>query len=288
MATIRFTYDDQPNGCWLWVGTVNSQKPGRDYGRKTVNGKRWLAHNLVYTLLVGPIPDGTELDHLCRTPRCVRPEHLDPVPHRTNVLRGESPAAAHARKGQCPAGHPYDIADAAGRRGCSKCRRDIARAWYAANRGTGTGTGGHQRAKTHCPNGHPYDEENTYRPPKRPTARQCRICTGRKPASASISRRKSHCINGHELAGDNVRMEGERRRCVQCEHDRVKRRRVKRQALAGTPGHVGGAAVNAAKTHCKRGHPLSGENLYVQKSGARVCKECKRMKIREWNQRNIG
>lgn len=280
MVTVRLTYDTQVNGCWLWTGALVTKKPGRDYGCKMVNRKRWMAHNLVYTLMVGPIPEGMELDHLCRTPRCVRPEHLEPVPHKTNVLRGESPAAGHARKTCCPLGHPYDGTHRNGRRYCTRCRKKGMRTWQKAHT-SGLGTGGRQRTKTHCPQGHPYDAENTYHPPKRPNTRQCRTCTGRRPTSETSRRLKGRCINGHDLTPDNIRMEGTRRRCRHCEADRVDRRRKQRHAINGEPTHP-----NAAKTHCKRGHPLSGENLYVQKSGARTCKECKRMKVREWYHRN--
>lgn len=91
------------------------------------------AHRLVYELLVGPIPDGLQLDHLCRNRGCVRPDHLEPVTRRTNILRGTGPSAIHARKTQCPHGHPYDRTVT--RRGtterrCSTCENARGRARY--------------------------------------------------------------------------------------------------------------------------------------------------------------
>jgi hypothetical protein len=65
------------------------------------------AHRVAYELLVGPIPDGMHLDHLCRTPACVNPAHLEPVTPRVNSLRGVSFSAVNATKETCPAGHPY-------------------------------------------------------------------------------------------------------------------------------------------------------------------------------------
>lgn len=90
----------QDDGCWRWVGT-RSGKPGRTYGKATRDGKGIPAHRLGYELFVGPIPEGLELDHLCRFTMCVNPAHLEPVTRRENVRR------AFAARGQCPKGHPY-------------------------------------------------------------------------------------------------------------------------------------------------------------------------------------
>lgn len=110
------------NGCWLWLGN----KAERNYGRMYIHGKAIKAHNFSYELLVGPIPIDKELDHLCRVHECVRPEHLEPVTHRVNVLRGYSPAAIHSGKTHCPQGHPYDRDNTyiwKGRRRCRICVR---------------------------------------------------------------------------------------------------------------------------------------------------------------------
>jgi hypothetical protein len=64
-------------------------------------------HRVSYEAFKGPIPDGLTIDHLCRNRACVNPEHLEPVTMRVNCLRGESPAAVHARKTHCPKGHEY-------------------------------------------------------------------------------------------------------------------------------------------------------------------------------------
>lgn len=62
------------DGCWNWEGNLN--KAG--YGRFSFMNERWLAHRVSYELFVGPIPNEA-LDHLCRNPRCVNPDHLEPV-----------------------------------------------------------------------------------------------------------------------------------------------------------------------------------------------------------------
>lgn len=75
--------DKKRSGCWVWTGHV----AGGDYGQIKVNGVSVMVHRYAYELLVGPIPDGLQIDHLCRNRRCVNPKHLEPVVARTNVLR---------------------------------------------------------------------------------------------------------------------------------------------------------------------------------------------------------
>jgi hypothetical protein len=87
---------DAPNGCWQWKGGVTS----RGYGEIKVP-KRTPVHRYAYELLVGPIPDGLHLDHLCRNTACVNPDHLEPVTCRENVLRG----LRGLRETQCRHGH---------------------------------------------------------------------------------------------------------------------------------------------------------------------------------------
>ena len=115
----------EPNtGCWLW--TASTRRGG--YGGFWSGGKTVRAHRYAYERWVGPIPDGLELDHLCRNPTCVNPDHLEPVTHRENTLRGETIAAANAAKTHCPQGHPYDERNTYvypnGRRNCRTCDRD--------------------------------------------------------------------------------------------------------------------------------------------------------------------
>lgn len=111
------------DGCWPWLG-MNC----RGYGKASVGGQRqgW-AHRIAYTALVGPIPEGLVIDHLCRNPACVNPAHLQPVTSRENTLRGESPAAQRARLTVCLRGHDLSDAFVTAKRHsrvCRQCSRD--------------------------------------------------------------------------------------------------------------------------------------------------------------------
>jgi hypothetical protein len=88
-------------GCWLWLGS----KTRDGYGQFSFMGRRTGAHRFAYEWSVGPIPVGCEIDHLCRTRDCVRPDHMEPVTHRVNSLRGNTTSARNAAKTHCPRGH---------------------------------------------------------------------------------------------------------------------------------------------------------------------------------------
>lgn len=76
----------EETGCWEWQRSKNP----KGYGNLTIDGERWPAHRWYYTQHVGPIPEGMQLDHLCRNPSCVNPDHLEPVTHAQNLHRGNS------------------------------------------------------------------------------------------------------------------------------------------------------------------------------------------------------
>jgi hypothetical protein len=84
------------SGCWLWEGSFNS------LGYPVVY--RFYAHRIMYRIHKGAIPWGTEIDHLCRNPSCVNPEHLEAITHGENLRRGKFP---NTIKTHCPRGHEY-------------------------------------------------------------------------------------------------------------------------------------------------------------------------------------
>ncbi len=123
--------------CWEWTAAHTPDGYGSFNVTKT---SRWRSHRWAYEHLVGPIPDGLQLDHLCRNPPCVNPDHLEPVTNRENGARGAA-GIYQKVKTHCPRGHPYSgdnlIVRKLGRRACRTCqiaaqRRHRAKAREAA------------------------------------------------------------------------------------------------------------------------------------------------------------
>lgn len=83
LETILANYVETDQGCWIWLGGLT--KFG--YGNVRYNHKQHYAHKLFYETLVGPVPEGKELDHTCEIKCCVNPEHLEPVTHIENSER---------------------------------------------------------------------------------------------------------------------------------------------------------------------------------------------------------
>lgn len=116
--------------CWLWTACTH-----QGYGLFNQGiGKTPMAHRIAYELLVGPIPDDKELDHLCRNTTCVRPSHLEAVTHHVNIQRGEA-GKHYADRTHCVNGHPFDevntrryLRNGTWRRVCRECQRRARRA----------------------------------------------------------------------------------------------------------------------------------------------------------------
>ena len=111
--------------CWLWT----AGKAPNGYGKCWLDGRTVGAHRAIYELLVGPIPEGLVIDHLCRVRHCVNPDHLEPVTQQENLLRGDTFQARNRAKTHCPQGHPYDESNTrmfAGKRACRTCGRKSA------------------------------------------------------------------------------------------------------------------------------------------------------------------
>lgn len=113
-----------PNGCW--ISSLQPSAAGYIYVGQGRGEPKILAHRLSYERNVGPIPDGFDLDHLCRNRSCWNYEHVEPVTRQVNLLRGETLTAEHARAIACPKGHAFDERNT-GRskhgRFCRECRR---------------------------------------------------------------------------------------------------------------------------------------------------------------------
>lgn len=115
------------SGCIEWRATLDEHGYAQLWWRGTMRR----AHRIYYQEVHGVRLDRwTFLDHLCRNPKCVNPEHLEPVTPRENALRGISFSAENAKKTCCPKGHPYDKICRGGGRACRACLRAYAIARY--------------------------------------------------------------------------------------------------------------------------------------------------------------
>lgn len=145
------------DGCWLWKGRTN-----RGYGRFILDGIQVLAHRFAYELLIGPIPEGLVIDHLCRNPTCVRPDHMDPTTRVKNWRKGYDDLAAvgalRRKSGgsfiqtHCKRGHPFNaenthIAKKSGQRVCRVCCRERMTAYYQTEAGKAARNAGARRRR---------------------------------------------------------------------------------------------------------------------------------------------
>lgn len=123
--------------CWPWTGS----KLNSGYGQLRTERGRDVAHRVAYELIVGPIPEGLELDHVadrgCVRRDCVNPAHLEPVPHSENTRRGKSGRPAPKVTGHCVAGHDLEVVGVYPFRHswrCAECERIRAKENYRAKK----------------------------------------------------------------------------------------------------------------------------------------------------------
>ena len=112
------SYIDRTPGCWIWTGPRNQDGYGRFHFR---SGDKWatrVAHRISFEKAGGVVPNGLMLDHLCRNPSCVNPDHLEPVTNVENMRRG------WYGRSLCIHGHPLDgLNTTTGHRRCKTCHR---------------------------------------------------------------------------------------------------------------------------------------------------------------------
>lgn len=88
--------------CWIWQATRDQNGYGMFKAEHSTRAHQWSYRNLV-----GPVPEGFVLDHLCRTRSCVNPAHLEPVTSQENLARGWGRRLRNGMANECINGHPY-------------------------------------------------------------------------------------------------------------------------------------------------------------------------------------
>jgi len=113
------------NECWPWT---RAKCNGYGMMWSKSKGKSVRVHRFAYEEIVGVIPPGLTIDHVCRNRSCCNPEHLEPVSNKENTLRGEGVTAINARKTHCIHGHSLDednvFITSKNYRYCRTCGRD--------------------------------------------------------------------------------------------------------------------------------------------------------------------
>lgn len=122
---MRVSIEDRGHDTPCWISDRAAQRNG--YTKIGLGGKTYLTHRVSYEAHIGPIPDGMQLDHLCRQRACCNPDHLEPVTCRENLVRGVTIIAAQVSATHCLKGHPFDATNTRmtnlGKRVCRTCDR---------------------------------------------------------------------------------------------------------------------------------------------------------------------
>lgn len=123
---------DQESGCWIWTASLMPNGYAQFRYSRAKNG---YGHRFSYEHHIGPIPEGRQIDHLCKNKACVNPDHLDVVTPKTNIERIGPRRSANAEKTHCPRGHPLSgdnlyVFPNRRARTCRTCRREYAREYY--------------------------------------------------------------------------------------------------------------------------------------------------------------
>lgn len=117
---------EKSQDCWIWLGSINTSGYGQ-HGSHRKPGSETLAHRKFYAMAYGEIPAGLQIDHLCRNKLCVRPEHLEAVNHKENLMRAPTQVTTiNSQKTHCIHGHEFNETNTrihkSGKRECIACK----------------------------------------------------------------------------------------------------------------------------------------------------------------------
>jgi hypothetical protein len=258
--------------CLLWTGALV-----RGYGVVSEAGRSKYVHRVMYELSAGPIADGLDLDHLCRTPTCVNPDHLEPVSRSENVARMLNAQP----KDRCRRGHRYDEVGRTAKGACIACY-EAANARRAPTSRPAPRPYKPRRGdrETHCAQGHEYEVTGRFR------SGGCRQCQAEKDAARgqrADSRIERYCPNGHDLA-----LVGQRaaRHCQACWDEGWCANGHDMNVVGRTPGgRCAACRTDRSRTYavnrsgvCSKGHDLAVVGVNPTNG---QCRECARVYARE-------
>lgn len=267
--------------CWPW----KPQAAFGGYGQFTANGKTQGAHRVAYEHYIAPIPDGWEVDHLCRNRNCVNAAggHLEAVTRAENLRRArtwENGAAFQRNKTHCVVGHPYSGDNLRigkdGRRYCRECEKRYQAEYRARERAKIPPQP--KPLKELCAKGHPFAEFGVMRGGKR-VCGECARDRLRQYRERRLAEQepkvKTSCAHGHSWTEDNIYTDPRgHKHCKACHNERtLARYHAAKAARTETP----------QRTECGNGHPLTEDNTYVTPGGEMKCRECARERNRRYN-----
>ena len=218
--------------CWIWEGPVNA----KGYGRM---GQKY-AHRMIYEAAHGPIPEGYVVHHLCETPPCVNPEHLEAMSRREHSTQEGHSGHYNSSKTSCPAGHLYDEAntiiesrsDGGEARRCRTCRE----AQRQTERKTTGPTNAELAELNICRRGHSMENAVI----RKDGTRMCRECANWRGREYRRKRREENplpprepsptCKNGHTYDLVGVYEYRGKRYCMECRREADRRRHAAKRS----------------------------------------------------------